>query len=81
VLRNDVSDGVSFQIKIARVEDGLTFVAKVPAELDESKKALIREAEWSLGKQFVEMYVSARVLHGAINDALVYDVVAPSSKP
>lgn len=72
VLRNDVSDGASFQIKVARVSDGLTFVARVPLELSEKQKFLIQEAEWSLGKTLVELSVSASTLHGAISDAVVY---------
>jgi len=81
VLRNDVSDGISFQIKVARLEDGLILVAKVPVELGEGQKALIREAEWSLGKTLIELHVSASLLHGAIHNAVVYDVARPPEKP
>jgi len=80
VLSNDVSDGASFQIKVARLSDGLTFVAKVPPDLEAAKKSLIQEAEWSLGKQVIELHVSASILHDSIHDAQVYDVARPSEK-
>jgi len=78
ILGNDVSDKISFQIKVARLSDGLTFVAKVSPELDAAKKSLIQEAEWSLGKRLVELHISASILHDSIHDASIYDVARPS---
>lgn len=74
VLANDASKGADFKVKLSRVSDGLTLNATVPFELDLKQRELIQKAEWSKGQFLVQVCISAKILRGSINDALVYSV-------
>lgn len=71
VMANDASKGNGFRIKVARVEDGLSFFAEVPFELPTDQKNLIQQAEWSKGALAVHLEIEAFMLRGAIHDARV----------
>lgn len=76
VLVVDASKGNDFRVKLARIEDGLTFTATVPFELDSNMKTLIQRSEWSMGKLAISMMVEAKVLREAVSDAKVIHVEA-----
>lgn len=71
VLANDASKPAGFRIKVSRVEDGLTFTAEVPLDLDTEQKRLIQKAEWSKGAVLVKLIISASTLRGGISNAIV----------
>jgi len=72
VLANDASKGAGFRIKVARLSDGLTFIADVPIELDVEQRNLIQRAEWSKGAVLVNLAISASVLREKISNAVVF---------
>ncbi|KAI5914591.1 hypothetical protein [Thauera sp. 2A1] len=71
VLANDASKGAGFRIKVSRIEDGMTFSAEVPLELDADAKRLIQKAEWSKGAVLVRLDISASSLRGGVMNAVV----------
>lgn len=72
VLANDTTKHQGFQIKVARIEDGLTFTAMVPLELDIAQQRLIQKAEWSKGATLVRLSITASLLRNAVTGAKVY---------
>ena len=76
VLANDASKGSGFRIKVARIEDGMTFTAEVPLELDTDQKKLIQKAEWSKGAVLVHLDVRGDLLRGNVNNAVVIGALA-----
>jgi len=71
VLANDASKGAGFRIKVSRIEDGMTFSADVPIELDSGAKQLIQKAEWSKGAVLVNLDIRASSLRGGVMNAVV----------
>lgn len=76
VLANDASKGKGFRIKVSRIEDGLTFLADVPMELDADQKRLIQKAEWSKGAVVVRLDITASMLRDSVTNAVVYSATA-----
>jgi hypothetical protein len=71
VIAIDASKAAGFRIKVARINDGMTFSATVPLELDSDQKDLIQKAEWSKGAKLVQLDIRATTLRGSITDAVV----------
>ncbi len=71
VLANDASKSAGFRVKLARIEDGATFTAEVPLELDVDQQKIIQKAEWSKGAVLVRLDIQADLLRGKIINASV----------
>lgn len=72
VLSNDTTSTAGFKIKVSRINDGATFNAIVPIELDSDQQNLIRDAEWSKGAKLVNLSMTASLLRGKVSDAVIY---------
>lgn len=70
ILSNNTAVASGFRIKVARLEDGTTFMADVPLTLSTKERDLIKQAEWS--KEYVRLDIRANILRDRVSDALVY---------
>lgn len=72
IQANDTTHPGGFKIKVSRVSDGIVFNAIVPIELSIDQRNLIQDAEWSKGDKIIKLSITASILKGKIQNAVVY---------